>query len=256
MLAGDSSPIIGYPDAVFLLDGSNDLFQFKEGPVGARGELVDPNITLRFAVNPGLATRAGPLYYENGGYTGTGEVESIGRLMTLLYDLGFHPTIKRSHDITANDLRTHNVILLGGSAQNKAVKDFQGPGSFDYDYKPADWGGSIVNLHPSSGEPDIYRIEREPASHILTSDYAIVSCLPGIDSSHRIITLGGLDTTGTWGATSYLTSSVGAEEMSRAFHNDFRSPYFESILRVVLKNGHEVFSMHAVAVHSKPTEAN
>ncbi|MFY9855854.1 MAG: hypothetical protein WAK26_18445, partial [Terracidiphilus sp.] len=30
-LGNDSAPVIAYPDAVFLLDDSNDLFRFRRG---------------------------------------------------------------------------------------------------------------------------------------------------------------------------------------------------------------------------------
>lgn len=89
MLHGDSSPIIGYPDPVFLLDTSSDMFQFQEGPVGARGEPVDPKVAAKFAANPQLVAKAGPLYYESGGYTGTGEIESVAKLVVLLHKLVF-----------------------------------------------------------------------------------------------------------------------------------------------------------------------
>ncbi len=255
MLEGDSSPIIGYPDAVYLLDGTSNMFQFSDGPIGARGTVVDPGIALRFASSPELVARAGPLYYENGGYTGTGEIESVAALTALLHDLGFHPRMKRSRDIRADDLKTHHVILLGGSAQNTAVENFKIPGDFEYDYKRGDWSGTIINHRPSSKEETIYSVERDSSTHILKSDYALVSCLPGIDSTHRIIVLGGLDTTGTFGATSYITSKDGSEVLSRAFENNYQQPYFQAVIHVVLRNGYEVFSTQAVAVHGKSTDS-
>lgn len=254
MLSGDSSPIIGYPDAIFLVDEFSDLFQFTEGPVGARGELVDPNVALKFAPNSSLIAKAGPLYYENGGYTGAGEVESVATLTRLLHDLGFHPKLKRSHEITADDLRTHNVILLGGSAQNRAVRDFQVPASFKYHYKPGDWSGEMINLHPSVGEASSYHVERNPGTHGLEADYALVSCLPSIDASHRIITLGGLDTTGTLGATNYITSNAGAEDLEKVLLGHEQRPYFQAIIRVVLKNGQEILRTQPVAVRGSSSD--
>jgi len=71
----DPTPIIAYADAVFLLDGSSDLFRFRHGASDDRGAAVDPHVARQFASNPGLTARAGPLYYDNG-YTGTGELEA------------------------------------------------------------------------------------------------------------------------------------------------------------------------------------
>ncbi len=250
MMMGDPTPIIGYPDATFLLDDSGDMFRFTEGAVSARGELVDPRVAAKNVSNPGLVAHAGSLYYENGGYTGTGEIESIAMLTELLHNLGLHPRVKRSHDITADDLRTHNVILIGGSGQNKAVKEFLTREDFDYNYELRAWGGEMLNLHPLPGEASNFHVERDPSTHMIQADYALVSCQRGIDTSHRIIVLGGLDTTGTSGATAYITSRAGAETLSKAFRNDNRSPFFQAVIQVALTNGNEVLSTQAVAVRS------
>ena len=77
-LGNDPAPVIAYPDAVFLLDDSNDLFRFRQGASDSRGARVDPHLARQFASNPSLVAQAGQLYYENG-YTGTGELQGIGR---------------------------------------------------------------------------------------------------------------------------------------------------------------------------------
>jgi hypothetical protein len=251
MLKGDDSPIIGYPDGVFLVDGSSNMFQFTDGPLGTRGELVDPNIARRFTLNPALIASAGPLYYENGGYTGTGEIESVAVLSVLLNKLGFKPKVLRSHDITVDDLRNHNVILLGGSAQNKAVKDYLTQGDFEYDYTPRAWGGRIVSRHPLKGEAAVYQVERNPLTHAIDGDYALISCLPGVDRTHRVITLGGLDTTGTLGATLYATSAEGAEKIAGSLNKAYESPYFQSIVHVQLIHGNQVLNVAPKAMHSR-----
>jgi hypothetical protein len=251
MLKGDNSPIIGYPDGVFLVDGSSNMFQFTDGPLGTRGELVDPNIARRFTLNPALIASAGPLYYENGGYTGTGEIESVAVLSVLLNKLGFQPKVLRSHDITVDDLRNHNVILLGGSAQNKAVKDYLTQGDFEYDYTPRAWGGTIVSLHPLKGEASVYQVERNSVTHAIDGDYALISCLPGVNRTHRVITIGGLDTTGTIGGTLYATSTEGAEKIAGIHKKAYESPYFQSIVYVQLIHGNQVLNVAPKAMHSR-----
>jgi hypothetical protein len=251
MLKGDNSPIIGYPDGVFLVDGSSNMFQFTDGLLGTRGELVDPNIARRFTLNPALIASAGPLYYENGGYTGTGEIESVAVLSVLLNKLGFQPKVLRSHDITVDDLRNHNVILLGGSAQNKAVKDYLTQGDFEYDYTPRAWGGTIVSLHPLKGEASVYQVERNSVTHAIDGDYALISCLPGVNRTHRVITIGGLDTTGTIGGTLYATSTEGAEKIAGIHKKAYESPYFQSIVYVQLIHGNQVLNVAPKAMHSR-----
>lgn len=135
-LGNDRSPIIGYPDAVFLLDDSNDLFRFRQGATDQRGSLVTQDIVQQFAANPVLATKAGPLYYENG-YTGTGELESAAMVSGLFATMGVRPTIKSSRDITTADFEQHDVILLGSPFQNPAVAQLPVTGDFVVLYTPA-----------------------------------------------------------------------------------------------------------------------
>ena len=116
----DSAPIIAYADPVFLLDGSTDLFRYRHGASDDRGARVDPHLARQFASNPALVAKAGPLYFDNG-YTGTGDVVAVAMLTSLFTQMGARPTIESSYDITTNDLKQHNVILLGSSFQNVAV---------------------------------------------------------------------------------------------------------------------------------------
>lgn len=240
LLAGDPSPIIGYPDAIFLTDNSSNLFQFSGGPVSSRGERVDPNIARQEVWNPELAAHAGPLYYENS-YTGTGELEGIAVLSGLLQKMGLHPQVKRSRDITIEDLRTHNVILLGGPAQNKAVRQFLDGDNFKYDYTQGAWGAIIVNQNPHRGEESVYKIERDPATKMVHATYGLISFQPSVDPSHRIIDLGGLDTSGTLACVEYATSQFGAETLSRSL-SGYPSPHFQAVIHATIKDGDAVFS--------------
>src|SRR5262249_16338879 len=71
-LGRDRGPIVGYANAVFLIDRTNDLFRFRRGASDNRGSPVDAHLAHQFASNPSLVDRAGPLFYEYS-YTGTGD---------------------------------------------------------------------------------------------------------------------------------------------------------------------------------------
>jgi hypothetical protein len=172
ILGNDPNPVIAYPDAVFLLDDSNDLFRFRHGAIDSRGTLVDPHVALEFAANPELVSKAGPLFYENG-YTGTGELESVAMLSGLLGNMGFRPIIKSSRDVLPEDLANHAVILLGSPFQNPAVAQLMTSGDFSFsnpDQHHEQWRAQIVNSRPGKGEAAVYGTERDPASRVLTSD--------------------------------------------------------------------------------------
>jgi hypothetical protein len=256
-LGNDAAPVIAYPDAVFLLDDSNDLFRFRQGASDSRGALVDPHLARQFASNPSLVAMAGQLYYENG-YTGTGELESIGILAGLLGRMGIKPTIKSSRDITPDDLKQHNVILLGSPFQNIAVAQLLTAGDFAFknpDSRHEQWRAQIVNAHPRPNEQPAYGTERDQNTQVLKTDYSLITIAPGVVPGRYIAILGGLDTTGTEGATVFATSKPGIEELTKALGlagekgAKTEPPLFQALVRVQLAKGYQVLSADLTAVH-------
>lgn len=261
LIGDDAAPVIAYPDAVFLLDDSNDLFRFRQGASDDRGALVDPHLARQFASNPKLVSEAGALYYENG-YTGTGELQAVAMLSGLLRQMGVQPIIKPSRDITPVDLRQHSVILLGSSFQNVAVAQLMSTG--DLSFKNPDshlegWRAEITNSHPQAGEESTYHTERDPVTHALRTDYGIISVQSGVAPGRHIAVLGGLDTTGTEGATTFALSEGGAEELLKAAGLELgkKSPsemqQFNVLVKVRLEKGYGVLGASMVAVHKIAT---
>ena len=258
-LGNDSAPVIAYPDAVFLLDDSNDLFRFRQGAIDNRGALVDPHLAHRFASSPGLVDQAGQLYYENG-YTGTGELQAIAMVSSLLGQMGVKATIKPSRDVTPDDFKQHNVILLGSPFQNIAVAQLLTPGDFTFenpDSRREQWRAQILNAHPRTSESAAYRTERDPNTHVLKTDYSLLSIQPGVVPGRYIALMGGLDTKGTEGATMFATSRPGIEELNKvlaASGSPARGemPVFQALVRVRLDKGYQVMDSDLMSVHPLP----
>jgi hypothetical protein len=256
-LGNDPTPVIAYPDAVFLLDDSNDLFRFRQGASDSRGARVDPHLARQFASNPSLVAQAGQLYYENG-YTGTGELQGIAMLTGLFGQMGVKATIKPSRDITPDDLKQHNVILLGSPFQNIAVAQLLSVGDFTFenpDSRREEWRAQILNAHPRTDENSTYHTERDPTTQVLKTDYSLISIQPGVVPGRYIAILGGLDTKGTEGATMFATSRPGVEELSKALAASGESsakgeiPVFQALVRVRLEKGYQVLEADLMAVH-------
>ena len=256
-LGNDAEPVIAYTDAIFLLDDSNDLFRFRQGASDGRGSLVDSHLAKQFASNPALVAMAGQLYYENG-YTGTGELESVGMLAGLLGQMGAHPTIKSSRDITPDDLKQHNVILLGSPFQNVAVAQLLPAGDFIFknpDARHEQWRAQIVNANPQANELPAYGTERDPTTHVLKTDYSLMTIAPGVISGRYIANLGGLDTKGTEGATMFATSRQGIEELTTELAKGGEKaaagepPVFQALVHVRLAKGYQVLGSDLTAVH-------
>jgi hypothetical protein len=260
-IGNDPTPVIAYPDAMFLLDNYNDLFRFRRGATDYRGAPVDSHLAEQFASNPALVARAGQLYYEDS-YLGFGELKAVNMLSNLFGQMGYKPIVKPSREVTVDDLTQHNVIMLGSSAQNIAVAQLSSLGDFsfeDQDTRLEQWRGVIVNTHPRSNEAPTYHTERDPNTQVLSADYSLITIQPGIVPGRYIADFGGLDTTGTEGAVLYATSRSGVDELTRAVQflgntGDKRPfPVFQALLKVRLEKGYHVLNVSLVAVHALPS---
>ena len=260
-LGSDGSPVIAYPDAVFLLDDSNDLFRFRHGAIDSRGALVDAHVAHEFASNPEIVAQAGRLYYENG-YTGTGELESVAMFAGLLGRMGVKPIVKSSRDVTPDDLNQHNVILLGSPFQNPAVAQLMPVGDFTFnnpDQHHEQWRAQILNAHPRDGEASVYRTERDAASKVLTADFGVITVAPGVVPGRWIAIIGGLDTKGTEGAAMFVTSRHGIERLNKVLDgfggNKKELVPLQVLLRVQLAKGYQVLGTDLISVHPiQPTK--
>lgn len=257
LLGNDSTPIIAHADAVFLLDSHNDLFWFPHGASDYRGAPVDPHLAQQFAGNPALVARAGPLYYEDV-YLGSGDLDAVGTLANLFGRMGLKPIIEAGKDLTPEDLKQHNVILIGSSFQSYAVSQFNTMGDFTFENpnpKLGEWRGVIANAHPRPGEASIYRTERDPVTSVLKMDHALITVQPGVVPGRYIVDIGGLDTTGCAGAAMFATSKSGVEELSKSLAaqgihaTSSAPPLFQALLSVRLEKGYEVLGTSLLSVH-------
>jgi len=259
-LNDDRAPVIAYPDAVFLLDDSNDLFRYRRGASDGRGSIVEPHLARQFASNPQLVGQAGQLYYENG-YTGTGELEAIGMLAGVMGRMGVKPTIKCSRDLTPDDLNQHNVILLGSPFQNVAVAQLLTAGDFVFqnpDQRREQWRAQIIDAHTKGSESANYSTERDHDTRVLISDYSVVTIMPGVVTGRYIADIGGLDTKGTQGAAMFVTSTVGIEQLARELGSDAMPagggpPLFQALVRVRLAKGYQVLGAELTSLHPMPS---
>lgn len=256
LLGNDPTPIIAHADAVFLLDSHNDLFSFPYGATEYRGSLVNPHVAGQFASNPALVAKAGKLYYEDS-YLGAGDLDAVAILSNLFGQMGLKPIIEPGRELTPEDFKQHNVILVGSSFQSFAESQFNTVGDFTFvDPNPhmGDWNGIIVNAHPRPGEQAIYRTERDPVTQVLKTDHALITVQPGVVSGRYIVDLGGLDTTGCAGAAMFSTSVDGLEKLKgalaaqRIHGTDGGPPLFQALLSVRLEKGNEVLENSLLTV--------
>jgi len=262
-LGSDTAPVVGYADAVYLVDDADDLFRFRRGASDNTGTLVEPHLAQQFASSPGLVAKAGPLYYEDGN-TGTGDLESVFVLTRLFTQMGVDMLVKRCRLITIDDLRQHDVILLGSPEENDAVAQLPQSADFVWSHLSVSgpWKGEFINLHPQPGESATYKTERDPNTQEVKTDYGLITVEPGAQPGRYLAILGALDTSGVAGTTQFMTSPSQMAELDArlkslsSWTGNGPPPAFQALLRVDVEKGHDVLAVHLITVHLTTADKN
>jgi len=167
-------------------------------------------------------------------YTGVGEAVGLYRLTTLFKGLGKDAMLKQSRTVSAEDLKNHNVILLGSvwvnewSGKNLIKEDF-GSGA----------SATIVNYNPLPGEEREYSAKFDEETGRLIEDYGLITIKPNISEKNTIMVLAGTHSEGTEAAAEYLTSEDHLGRLNQRLLSLKRpSPrYFQVLLKVKVDNG-------------------
>jgi hypothetical protein len=254
----DRSVIITYSNAELLQTDTRDLLRYDVGAVDDRGAEVDHSLARKYVAIPEFL-RSHSLFYEDG-YSGTGEVHAVFFLTRLLTRAGIDVLVKRVRLLTTDDLKSHNVVLLGSSLENRAVDELRLKQGFVFEFPAgsnSSWNGRIVDQRgPAGAHSSSYAVERDPKTGALRTDYAIFSLMPGVVANHRVMLLGGLTTSGTQGAAEFATTeqSMAAllAALARPGHPSQSGPppCFESTLEVQVVRGLDPTSIRRLSVRA------
>ena len=140
-------------------------------------------------------------------YTGIGELASVYNL-TRLFD-AHHATfiLKRSLLVTWDEAQLRNLIFIGSRAENPSLRVL--PGTTDFTMMATPDSAGVVNHNPRPGEPAVYARPEHP----LTTDYAILALLPGVQAGKHILIFSGLTTHGTQAAVDFVCRPETAAEL-------------------------------------------
>jgi hypothetical protein len=167
-------------------------------------------------------------------YTGVGEAVGLYRLTTLFKGLGKDAMLKQSRTVSAEDMKNHNVILLGSawvnewSGKNLIKEDFSSGAS-----------ATIVNYNPLPGEEPEYSAKFDGETGKLIEDYGLITVKPNISEKNTIMVLAGTHSEGTEAAAEFLTSEDHLRRLNQRLLSLKRpSPrYFQALLKVKVDNG-------------------
>ena len=188
-----------------------------------------------FGIGPG-----GYLYFRPSDVkTSVAESISAVALSRFLGQYGMHVSATQSRLINWEDLRSGNFIILGHNEANPWVDSL-------LRNQPFGLGDSkgvrrfIVNRSPAEGEASRYEKESGGGPGRPVGEYALISMLPGVSRSNRLLLISGLDGQATQLAAEYLTDSEFLEDLAARLRG--RDPdrtdawHFQVVIRAVVRD--------------------
>ncbi len=168
-------------------------------------------------------------------YTGIGEAVGAYRLSNLLHAAGEETTLKQSRNISPDDLKDHDVILLGSVYSNQWSKPLSIRENFVYSSHC-----TIENLEPRPGEEREYKSAFDPRTGGLIEDYALITVTPGVSGENVVMILAGIYSEGTEAAADFVTTSNHLNELNQRLKQlggkAGTPPYYQALLRVRVEN--------------------
>jgi hypothetical protein len=168
-------------------------------------------------------------------YTGIGEAIGAYRLQGLLQSLGETSLLKQSRNVGAEDLKDHDVILLGSVYSNQWAKPLSIKENFVYSSRT-----SIENLAPREGEQREYVSLFDQRTGALLEDYALITVVPGVSGATTVMSLSGIYSEGTQAAAEYVTDPAHLAQLHQQLiqrkTNGDVPRYFQALLKVRVEN--------------------
>jgi hypothetical protein len=168
-------------------------------------------------------------------YTGIGEAIGVYRLSLLLREAGEQTLLKQSRSIAPEDLRDHDIILLGSVYSNQWSKPLSIKENFVYNTR-----GAIENLAPVAGEQSEYKAVFDERTGNLLEDYALVTVTPGVTGQRTIMVLAGIYSEGTEAASEFVTNPNYLDDLNRLLKESGAQAgapkYYQALRKVRVEN--------------------
>jgi hypothetical protein len=169
-------------------------------------------------------------------FTGVGEAVGLYRLTDLFRGAERSLALKQSRTVSAEDLKDHDVILLGGFLSN----DWSGKLPITEDFVHTT-SAMIENRRPQPGEEHEYRPIFSQQNGDLVEDYALITVKPNILYENIVMVLAGSHSAGTEAAAEYVTSKNYLQEFTerlRQMGGSAGTPkYYQALLKVGVEDG-------------------
>ena len=214
------------------------------------GEPLPEGLPPRFPVSPGLdrvirerfeLPSDGHIYMTPSvSQAKMGEAAGAALLANMFGRRGLPIRVTQSRFLSWDDFRKDDLILLGHTEANRWLE----PILKDYPLRMASTEGAlprrILNTKPRPGEAAEFSIEYAQAEDEPTSEYALVSMLPGLDEQRRLLLINRLNTQATQMAVEFLTDPVSLDtwvgELTKLVPGHRGPWYFQLVVKAEVRD--------------------
>jgi hypothetical protein len=221
------------PQAALLLEDkfvTNPEVSIKEPDTPSDDKLHEPNNVVV------ERNRTPRLIMNTNSYTGMGEAIGLHYLTDFFGHAGRSIFLKQSRTLSADDLKKHNVILLGGAWVNEWSSKLATTDDFVFTSK-----ATIANRNPQQAEEREYVPQFDGRTGSLIVDYALITVKPNISDANQVMSSAGVYSQGTEAAAEYVTDKNYLDQLNRRL-SELKQPnrpgcYFQALLKVGVENG-------------------
>jgi hypothetical protein len=207
---------------------TNPEVSIKES--GGPGDDQDGPVQSRVVVERNQQSR---LVLSTNVYTGMGEAIGLHYLTDFFRKASRSIQLKQSRTLSAEDLKKHNVIMLGGVWVNAWSSKLTRNEDFVFTSK-----GTIENRNPLSGEEREYIPQFDRRTGNLIADYALITVKPNISEANDVMMLAGIYSQGTEAAAEYVTNPDYLDQLNQRLQPaGGATRYFQALLKVSVENG-------------------
>ena len=135
--------------------------------------------------------------------------------------------VRYAREVTLDDLKQSNVILLGSFDSNPWVDLFQRDLNFQFERQPQVDVVVIHNLHPLAGESEYYKTDQSDSAR---STFGLIVVTPNLDGTGHVLLIEGINMAGTEAAADYLFSDASVPLLSKIFGSNGKIMPFEVLL--------------------------
>jgi hypothetical protein len=199
-----------------------DLTRIRVHLADYAGGEYQKHTVSRFGIDPSLVNELGGRRYTS--VVDLNLVSAISQIPTVVRN---RFKVRYAREVTLDDLKQANVILLGSSDANPWVELFQKDLNFQFEYQPKTATVIIRNLHPIPGEKSTYETDQNDPAH---STYGVIAVTSNLDRSGHVLLIEGINMAGTEAAADYLFSNASASFLSRVFDSKDNMQSFEVLV--------------------------